>query len=214
MDYFGISISLANWSHGIGSDEQVNAADQVTLGATLPLEHKNKVGESENWEAYTDAQRQTYRDLCRILCETYPTIRNIIGHDDISVGRKVDPGPDFQETMEETRNDLSADGYLDLLGERGRSNARIRAPRGQSKVRVRRHYDSDSGSVELPKGERVHILSRTYRYIPDGVDARGKPKSKAILGDYYAISRDGEKLYGFVPMANVRKPFWVFSRII
>ena len=46
---------------------------------------------------YTDDQYQTLVDVTQVLMEHYPTItrQRIVGHSDIAVGRKTDPGPAF-----------------------------------------------------------------------------------------------------------------------
>lgn len=46
------------------------------------------------WQTYTPEQIQAVRDLCGILIDVYD-IKYILGHDEISVGRKTDPGPAF-----------------------------------------------------------------------------------------------------------------------
>lgn len=46
------------------------------------------------WHAYTEAQIQATFSLCQALCQHYP-IHTIVGHEEISPGRKTDPGPAF-----------------------------------------------------------------------------------------------------------------------
>ncbi|MEL6141995.1 MAG: N-acetylmuramoyl-L-alanine amidase, partial [Bacteroidota bacterium] len=58
------------------------------------LQHPNEV-RARFWEKYTAEQLTTARELCKALIETYPSIVDIVGHDEIAVGRKSDPGPAF-----------------------------------------------------------------------------------------------------------------------
>jgi N-acetylmuramoyl-L-alanine amidase len=46
------------------------------------------------WQTYTEKQIETVEYLCERLMETYD-IDTLVGHEEISPGRKVDPGPAF-----------------------------------------------------------------------------------------------------------------------
>ncbi len=47
------------------------------------------------WEPYSDFQYETVAALCALLMEKFPeiTVDRILGHSDVSPGRKIDPGP-------------------------------------------------------------------------------------------------------------------------
>ncbi len=45
------------------------------------------------WMPYTPAQLTALDELLRVLVETYPSITEIVGHHDVSPGRKIDPCP-------------------------------------------------------------------------------------------------------------------------
>lgn len=51
--------------------------------------------DQRGWHAYPDEQFQALYDACEALIDAYPSITDVIGHDDIAPGRKVDPGPAF-----------------------------------------------------------------------------------------------------------------------
>jgi N-acetylmuramoyl-L-alanine amidase len=55
--------------------------------------HRNGTKE-QYWHKYTDKQIEVVRNLCSFLKDAY-CISQILGHEEISVGRKVDPGPAF-----------------------------------------------------------------------------------------------------------------------
>lgn len=50
------------------------------------------------WHRYTEAQITTVMDICKLLCSIYG-VKTIVGHDEISPGRKIDPGPAFPLEM-------------------------------------------------------------------------------------------------------------------
>lgn len=47
------------------------------------------------WHVYTEEQIAACEELCRVLIKQYPAITQILGHEEISPGRKQDPGPAF-----------------------------------------------------------------------------------------------------------------------
>lgn len=47
------------------------------------------------WLSYTEKQIEACLNVCKILMQKYPSIIEILGHDDISPIRKNDPGPLF-----------------------------------------------------------------------------------------------------------------------
>jgi N-acetylmuramoyl-L-alanine amidase len=55
--------------------------------------HKNG-GPLRGWHAYSGAQLEVAMDVASLLVRRYE-LRDVVGHDDIAPGRKVDPGPAF-----------------------------------------------------------------------------------------------------------------------
>ena len=47
------------------------------------------------WHRYTTAQLEVLVQLSRLILREYPSITAIVGHSDVSPGRKIDPGPAF-----------------------------------------------------------------------------------------------------------------------
>lgn len=56
--------------------------------------HRNG-GREMAWELFPEPQLQAVAAITLALRETYPTIQEVVGHDDIAPDRKVDPGPAF-----------------------------------------------------------------------------------------------------------------------
>lgn len=87
---------LNQWSIGIELDN----IGFTRIGFSLPSElqvvatHKDEP-KPRTWEKYPDLQIDSAIELCRLLVATYPTITEVVGHDDVSPNRKKDPGPAF-----------------------------------------------------------------------------------------------------------------------
>jgi N-acetylmuramoyl-L-alanine amidase len=62
----------------------------------MRAKHKSG-GPERTWALYPEAQVSSCADVCRALMMTYP-IGDIVGHDDVSPGRKLDPGPAWDWT--------------------------------------------------------------------------------------------------------------------
>lgn len=68
--------------------------------------HRNQ-SSPRYWHSYDPKQVAAVEDICRLLIETYD-IKHIVGHEEISPGRKVDPGPAFP--LDELRQRLFGGG--------------------------------------------------------------------------------------------------------
>lgn len=80
--------------HAIGIEIANHGWDYKGADAIV-ARHKNG-GPIQKWEPYTAAQLAAVKKLTNwLLLEAHPTIREIVGHDDIAPGRKSDPGPAF-----------------------------------------------------------------------------------------------------------------------
>ena len=51
--------------------------------------------DGQGWHQFTDWQIAKVIELCQLLVNTYPSIKYILGHNEISPGRKIDPGKAF-----------------------------------------------------------------------------------------------------------------------
>lgn len=93
LNSHSIGIEIANygyWRPGISPKTQTAAKAAGWLEAV----HKNG-GPTRFWEPYPEAQMVAVERLTAWILETHPTIKEIVGHDDIAPGRKTDPGPAF-----------------------------------------------------------------------------------------------------------------------
>lgn len=92
---YSIGIELDN----PGALRRVNGAwKSLSLGTTYPEDevlearHKNG-GPTCGWLLYTQPQIKLTQEICRLLVESYPSIKSFVGHDDVDPRRKTDPGP-------------------------------------------------------------------------------------------------------------------------
>lgn len=91
---FSIGIEIDNW--GILT-QRADGSFQTYTNKLIPADKvvhaKNKLGNDGYWESYTEAQLKAVADLCQAICDAYPSINEVVGHEDIAPGRKTDPGP-------------------------------------------------------------------------------------------------------------------------
>ena len=76
------------WHAGKSAYQGREACNDFSVGIEL---------EGSDEEAYTDAQYVNLAGIVRALCKAYPTLsrQRVVGHSDVSPGRKTDPGASF-----------------------------------------------------------------------------------------------------------------------
>lgn len=94
---FSIGIEIDNWgwlTQGLDLHYRSYTGTTVSENKVYEGRHKNG-GEHDLWEKYPEAQLVVLDELVELLLETYLSITDIVGHDDIAPNRKTDPGPAF-----------------------------------------------------------------------------------------------------------------------
>lgn len=99
-----IGIELLN----AGPVRKVDDGFRTIVGAqvvedVLEAKHDNKSFSYSFWQKYTAPQIAALDTLIGQLFADYPSLIEIVGHDQISPGRKSDPGPAFAEFMTELK---------------------------------------------------------------------------------------------------------------
>ncbi len=94
---YSIGIEIDNWGRLMRTaDGQVRSATGkiVDPGQAVELTHRNE-SKPALWEVYGETQMKALVEVTRLILAAYPTITEIVGHDDIAPLRKSDPGPAF-----------------------------------------------------------------------------------------------------------------------
>jgi len=100
------------WDQNSGFNGRSIGIELINMGwdvAKLPtsevatLAHKHKFVTEKKWHKYTKEQLAALYSVTKVLLNTY-NLQRILGHEDISAGRKQDPGPAFP--WDEYRKDI------------------------------------------------------------------------------------------------------------
>jgi N-acetylmuramoyl-L-alanine amidase len=98
---FSIGIELTNWGPLRKRDLNYYAWPSDYSRTVVPesevvaARHKHPACAFDSWHAFPPAQIIAAVDLVRRIQGVLPTAKEIVGHEDISPGRKIDPGPAF-----------------------------------------------------------------------------------------------------------------------
>ncbi|MEX0308387.1 MAG: N-acetylmuramoyl-L-alanine amidase [Ruegeria sp.] len=106
-----------------------------------------------HWDPYTDAQVETCEKLVEAILSVYPSIDEIVGHDDVSINSKFDPGPDLP--VQKWREKYGKEGSLGL-------EAYVDSPDDELNLRDRPVYLGGKVERVLKQGDRVFIRSVSY----------------------------------------------------
>lgn len=94
---YSIGVEVDNWGQlARTADGAIRSwtGTPVDPARAVELTHKHDTRPTL-WETFPEAQVSAVADLVRALLAAYPSLREIVGHDDIAPGRKRDPGPAF-----------------------------------------------------------------------------------------------------------------------
>lgn len=170
---FSVGIEMDN----AGKLEKTEAGFTSWFGRDYPANevihatHRNK-SEAAYWHKYTEEQIAETFELCSILMQTYP-IKLVVGHEEISPSRKIDPGPAFpldklrDRLIVRDRAEEGADEEVIISGRIGivtasRLNIRSEPRRGASTVRP-----------PLPLGMILDIVEESNGWYNVDVRTRG-----------------------------------------
>lgn len=110
-------------------------------------------GNIVHWDPYTNDQIASCKELISAIVTEYPNISEIVGHDDVSINDKFDPGPDLP--LQSWREELGKEGGLGL-------SSAVNSPDGTLNLRDRPSYLGGRVIDTLNQGDQVHIRSVAY----------------------------------------------------
>lgn len=90
---FGIELDNAGKLHREGDTWRAWFGGEVPQQEVIEAVHKNET-QSAGWQTYTENQIQNSLEVSNLLAREYD-LKDVVGHEDIAPGRKVDPGPAF-----------------------------------------------------------------------------------------------------------------------
>lgn len=93
---FSIGVEIVNPGKMLarGPADAVSSTGTVYDCTDYGIEHRSTPNHGDGmWMAYTEAQLMAVEALVEALGRSVPTIKEVVGHFDVSPGRKVDPNP-------------------------------------------------------------------------------------------------------------------------
>lgn len=150
---FSIGIEIDNW--GI-LEKRADGKYYSHAGTEIPASQVfvglNKLGNGKYWEAYSQVQKDAVYAQCQALIKAYPSIKEVVGHEDIAPRRKVDPGPALYDFINHCNNTLFGQGRKGSTEEDTRTVT-------ASSLSVRNDDRLDATKLgALPQGTVVKVL--------------------------------------------------------
>jgi N-acetylmuramoyl-L-alanine amidase len=141
-----------------------------------------------HWTPFDPRQIPAAKALVAALVDKYPSIEEIVGHHDIAIDGKSDPGPLFP--LEDFRREFGKQGGLGL-------QATVQSPDNELNLRDRPGTDGRVVRV-LHNGDTVHIRSVTYTSASRGLVP---PSDGRAVTGWASVDIDGSNTHaGFVYM--------------
>ena len=140
--------------------------------------HRNE-STARYWHRYTEWQIETCRQICELLIEKY-NIKSILGHEEISPKRKIDPGPAFpldkfrEKIFESDRSENTEEPDIKLqIGEVTASSLNIRSGPDVENEKI---------APALSKGTKLTILDAKDGWYKVRTEVEGWVFAKHVKG--------------------------------
>lgn len=166
----GIEIDNVGYLHKRVDGYYTSFGKKIDDDQVILVKHKNDDTKIA-WEAFTEKQIRVVEELCLIIKDHY-NIKEIVGHDDISPGRKFDPGPAFplHSLREKILFGRKEDDRPEFKFEKN-SKAVILAE--LLNIRSEPSLNSVRVSEPLPKGTKLDILKQEGNWAYVKADIEG-----------------------------------------
>lgn len=192
---YSIGIEIANDGYLIKKGDKFYNWYKGEVSKHLVYEghHRNyPITRSQYWHTYTDEQIKKVYEVCKAIIKEYPTIKYILGHEEIAVGRKSDPGPAFP--LDDLRKKMKvwipgtpipeAEKEKMPLGTVGVAITKINFRTGPS-------TDYDKAAEALEKDEKVLVLAKANNWYHVEQNITGWVSKEYIDRDNSDSSEDG-----------------------
>lgn len=163
-----IGIEIENWGPLKRTEAGWSSWTGASVDSSKVMRARHKFGTPNGgWEIFTEAQVEATLEATQAICEAYK-IEDVMGHDDISPGRKSDPGPAWAMASFKARIFGRADEENGAMVVRSPTGLNIRTGAGANEPTVR--------NEPLPDGTRVlvHEAQGRWRFV-SVIDANGQP---------------------------------------
>lgn len=117
--------------------------------------HRNEFS-PKYWHEYTEVQIQLVEEICNLIMKSYP-IKFILGHEEISPGRKTDPGPAFP--LDKIRMRLLG-SKRDAEGPENISGQELTVMVDSLNIRALPDANSEKIAKPLSKSQKVKIIEK------------------------------------------------------
>jgi len=169
---FSIGIELDNPGFLTRTGNEYVAAFGTKYPANQVIEavHRNEKS-PRFWHIYTEAQLAACEELCQALIATYTSLNQILGHEEISPGRKQDPGPAFP--LEKFRNRLLHNDRESDLDEIAPAFTVGTVIVDKLNIREGAGADFQKVAMPLPLNKKVTVLGERNGWYRVRVDVEG-----------------------------------------
>lgn len=173
LNRHSVGIEIVNWGvlKRSGADGWASSVGTAIPASRVILDaHKNHPGVERGWEIYDEPQMQATIAAAQAIVQAYDIApMDVVGHDDISPARKVDPGPafDFEAFRAKVAGRGDDDDDLDLF--------RVRSSDG---LNLRTEPSIQGGLIKtLPDGAVVSLIERDGKWrlvaeVVDGIEGK------------------------------------------
>lgn len=181
MNRHSIGISLANFGGYLkklpGGVWRAPGGKEMEGHEVLEAEHHIGLSDVTGWERFKDPQIAAMLLVVAAIGGAYPTIIDAMGHDEVAMGRREDPGPAFPWWQVHPMFPKRTDDHGPVT--------RVASPDGFASLRKRRSTSSKE-LERLGNGTELHLRSIGYVFT---TDAAGK--KVPAYGPWASVARNG-----------------------
>lgn len=173
----GIEIDNAGILEKSGSEYMAWFGKPYPENEVIKAIHRNESKE-KYWHCFTEIQIEKVEEICQAIMNKYSSIQHILGHEEISAGRKTDPGPAFpldkirdrlmQERDSESSIYENKEGFVDV---------------DSLNIREFPSVQSEIINAPLTKNQKVKIVQKNQNWYQVKTEIEGWVSAEYIRFD-------------------------------